>query len=609
MTNETKSVIFSTTPSTARAEKQQSESCLCGSENTPGRPSNPSLQKVVPPGYDKYVLPKNANDTNNYCIHVDTILNNVKTSQHIELTIEWFIRLYWRDPGLIWPVHLPNETWYNISPDIVNYVWLPTTYIDHVKEVTKPSLLIQPESFRMLSDGLIRYSMSLTTRVSCPMDFSAYPFDTQVCYFKMESYQFTAKEVTYEWQNPIIERTNQIHLGQFDFDFYSVNQQNTTHQGRKFPTVMVEVLLNRRISYHLMNTFLPSGLFVMVSWLTFLVPVHMVPGRMVLTITTLLTMVSMFASVRQESPKVSYAKAVDQWMIMCIIFVFMVLLEFTVALYVFEKATKAKEKAKAQEEKSTIKVKAKVAPTTVDTTGNSFYTDLAQRTSSGRLIDGDGTSGETAPSISSTLTPTKIVWKDAKSKERPKDPLRDHKYWTTWLDRLESYSPVVFFISFAICNICYWAYWMKRRVKGYNCQQFSLTGKGYNCQQLLPTAKGYNCQQLSPTVKGSNCQQITSAVKGYNCQQFSSTIKGYKIKQLSLTVKGSNCQQFSSTVKGYNCQQLSLTVTRYNFKGYNCQQLSLTVKGYNCQQLSLTVKGYKCQQLSLTLKDIISNYL
>ncbi|XP_063596676.1 gamma-aminobutyric acid receptor subunit beta-like [Penaeus indicus] len=183
----------------------------------------------------------------------------------------------------------------------------------------------------------VKRTLTVTTRVSCPMDFSAYPFDNQVCYFKMESYQFTAKQVSYNWFDPKIGRSPQIQLGQFDFDFYSVQQQNTSHQNRSYPTVMIELVLRRRIVYHLMNTFLPSGLFVMVSWLTLLVPHHQMPARMVLTITTLLTLVSMFAGVRQETPKVSYAKAVDQWMIMCVIFVFCVLFEFTVVIFLHER--------------------------------------------------------------------------------------------------------------------------------------------------------------------------------------------------------------------------------------------------------------------------------
>ncbi|KAG7173069.1 Glycine receptor subunit beta-like 5, partial [Homarus americanus] len=99
-----------------------------------------------------------------------------------------------------------------------------------------------------------------------------------------------------------------------------------------YPYVQIRIDMTRKLSYHLMNTYIPSGLFVIVSWLTFLIPPHLVPGRMVLTITTLLTMVSTFNTVRQESPKVSYAKAIDMWMFCCIILGFLVLVEYTVVV-------------------------------------------------------------------------------------------------------------------------------------------------------------------------------------------------------------------------------------------------------------------------------------
>ncbi|XP_045111698.1 glutamate-gated chloride channel alpha-like isoform X2 [Portunus trituberculatus] len=318
------------------------------------RPTNPTLRAVVPEGYDQYVLPKTP-DGGPLPVYISAKVRDIQKidEQNMEVTIEWYLRLFWVDSGLTPPANVTEEQWQNVAPDITEYIWLPTTYIDHAKEVTKPTLLIRPESFRMKKSGLIRYSMSVTTRMSCPMDFSAYPFDNQVCYFRMESYQFTSKQVSYKWFNPTIERSNNIRLGQFDFDFYSVQQQNTSHTTGSFPLLMVEVALKRRISYHLMNTFLPSGLFVCVSWLTFLVPADQIPGRMVLTITTLLTLVSMFAAVREESPKVSYAKAVDQWMIMCIIFVFLVLFEFTAVIRMYELGRREVEKDSSNTTQST----------------------------------------------------------------------------------------------------------------------------------------------------------------------------------------------------------------------------------------------------------------
>ncbi len=58
------------------------------------------------------------------------------------------------------------------------------------------------------------------------------------------------------------------------------------------------VVLRRYLSFHMIQTYLPSTLFVIVSWLSFLVSPESIPGRMTLCMTTLLTLTAMFAAVR-----------------------------------------------------------------------------------------------------------------------------------------------------------------------------------------------------------------------------------------------------------------------------------------------------------------------
>lgn len=53
-------------------------------------------------------------------------------------------------------------------------------------------------------------------------------------------------------------------------------------------------------------------------------------GRVGMGMTTLLTVTAMFGSVRQNVPRVSYVSYLDIWMLMCILFVFFCVLEFTV---------------------------------------------------------------------------------------------------------------------------------------------------------------------------------------------------------------------------------------------------------------------------------------
>ena len=65
-----------------------------------------------------------------------------------------------------------------------------------------------------------------------------------------------------------------------------------------YPGVIMTVLLRRKISYHLLQTYLPSGLFVIVAWLSLFLPPESIPGRITMAMTTLLTLAAMFGAVR-----------------------------------------------------------------------------------------------------------------------------------------------------------------------------------------------------------------------------------------------------------------------------------------------------------------------
>ncbi|MPC14208.1 Glutamate-gated chloride channel alpha [Portunus trituberculatus] len=95
-----------------------------------------------------------------------------------------------------------------------------------------------------------------------------------------------------------------------------------------YPALAFRVHLTRRLSYMLLQVYLPSGLFVVVSFVSLLVPADAIPGRMTLCITTILTM--------QSTPRVSYVRAIDVWLLSCLSFVSIVLLEFGAVIKLLE---------------------------------------------------------------------------------------------------------------------------------------------------------------------------------------------------------------------------------------------------------------------------------
>lgn len=77
--------------------------------------------------------------------------------------------------------------------------------------------------------------------------------------------------------------------------------------------------------------YIPSMLIVMLSWISFWLNVNAVPGRISLGVLTVLTMTQQSSTVNATLPRVSYTKAIDIWMSMCLVFVFAALIEFAVA--------------------------------------------------------------------------------------------------------------------------------------------------------------------------------------------------------------------------------------------------------------------------------------
>ncbi|XP_043221273.1 glutamate-gated chloride channel alpha-like [Amphibalanus amphitrite] len=93
-----------------------------------------------------------------------------------------------------------------------------------------------------------------------------------------------------------------------------------------------EVLLSRRVSNAVLTMYVPSTMLLIVSWLSLWVPPELVPGRMVLVITTLLTLTALFNASIQAVPEINYVKALDIWNLACIVFVFCTIVEYIAVL-------------------------------------------------------------------------------------------------------------------------------------------------------------------------------------------------------------------------------------------------------------------------------------
>ena len=88
--------------------------------------------------------------------------------------------------------------------------------------------------------------------------------------------------------------------------------------------------MERYFNYYLIQTYIPSMLIVILSWVSFWIDKDAVPARITLGLLTVLTMTTQASGVNQHLPRVSYVKAIDVWMSTCLIFVFGALVEYSI---------------------------------------------------------------------------------------------------------------------------------------------------------------------------------------------------------------------------------------------------------------------------------------
>ena len=94
-----------------------------------------------------------------------------------------------------------DQTYVDVNRGFIESIWTPDLYIYHMKEMqglngitSLKGLTVQKE------DGHVKvfYSMEVNVKFMCPMSFHAFPFEINVCKFKLTSYTFNSDQIVFK---------------------------------------------------------------------------------------------------------------------------------------------------------------------------------------------------------------------------------------------------------------------------------------------------------------------------------------------------------------------------------------------------------------------------
>ncbi|XP_034462976.1 glycine receptor, alpha 4b [Hippoglossus hippoglossus] len=449
----------------------QGGSVLCKEMKLPSRaakPPSPSdfLDKLMgrTSGYDARIRPNfKGPPVNVTCnLFINSFGSITETTMDYRLNV--FLRQQWNDPRLAYKEY-PDDS-LDLDPSMLDSIWKPDLFFANEKGANFHEVTTDNKLLRIFQNGNVLYSIRLTLTLSCPMDLKNFPMDSQMCIMQLESFGYTMNDLIFEWLDiGAVQVADDLTLPQFVLNEeiglgYCTKQYNTG----KFTCIEVKFYLERQMGYYLIQMYIPSLLTVILSWVSFWINMDAAPARVGLGITTVLTMTTQSSGSRASLPKVSYVKAIDIWMAVCLLFVFAALLEYAAVNFVsrqhkefFRLRKKLKEQQQRQRTQGSGDSKAKGN----NTSGNSApHGNVAQQCSVCSREEELAQQGLLFQSFGIALSAGSAPEMDATPVFADLPPgLGFYEIRRRFVDRakrIDTISRAVFPMSFLMFNVLYW---------------------------------------------------------------------------------------------------------------------------------------------------------
>ncbi|XP_067841893.1 gamma-aminobutyric acid receptor subunit beta-3 isoform X1 [Heptranchias perlo] len=449
------------------------------SVNEPGNMSfvKETVDKLLK-GYDIRLRPDFGGPPVSVGMNIDVASIDQVSEVNMDYTITMYFQQYWRDKRLAYSGIPLNLT---LDNRVADQLWVPDTYFLNDKKSFVHGVTVKNRMIRLHPDGTVLYGLRITTTAACMMDLRRYPLDEQNCTLEIESYGYTTDDIQFYWKggDDAVTGVNKIELPQFSIVEYRLVSRKVVFATGDYPRLSLSFKLKRNIGYFILQTYMPSILITILSWVSFWINYDASAARVALGITTVLTMTTINTHLRETLPKIPYVKAIDLYLMGCFVFVFLALLEYAFVNYIFfgrgpqmqkklaEKTTKGNNNQHKYEGNrvdahgnillSTLEIHNEVTATEVTTSVSESRNSVMSFDNSGIQYRKQSTAREGLGR--STLDRNAAQAKKNRLRRRSSQ-LKIKIPNLTDVNAIDRWSRIVFPVIFSLFNLIYWLYYV-----------------------------------------------------------------------------------------------------------------------------------------------------
>ncbi|XP_072293811.1 gamma-aminobutyric acid receptor subunit beta-3 isoform X4 [Eucyclogobius newberryi] len=453
--------------------------CCAQSVNEPGNMSfvKETVDKLLK-GYDIRLRPDFGGPPVAVGMSIDVASIDRVSEVNMDYTLTMYFQQYWRDKRLAYAGIPLNLT---LDNRVADQLWVPDTYFLNDKKSFVHGVTVKNRMIRLHPDGTVLYGLRITTTAACMMDLRRYPLDEQNCTLEIESYGYTTDDIEFYWKGDetAVTGVTRIELPQFSIVDYKLVSRNVVFSTGAYPRLSLSFKLKRNIGYFILQTYMPSILITILSWVSFWINYDASAARVALGITTVLTMTTINTHLRETLPKIPYVKAIDMYLMGCFVFVFLALLEYAFVNYIFFGHGPQMQKKLAERAQKANNDRNKFDRPKVDSQGNILLTTLEihnevgttevstslsdAHNSSSMIFDSVGSVQYRKPSSareSARLSLDRNAHLKRTRLRRRSSQLKIKIPDLTDVNAIDRWSRIIFPFTFSLFNLIYWLYYV-----------------------------------------------------------------------------------------------------------------------------------------------------
>jgi len=268
--------------------------------------------------YDK-TLPPSTNSTK---VEIGWYVNSVKMDEDKGvITLDIYLRQSWVDPRL--------DFGSRSSVRIYSYdtIWIPDLFIRNDRSGSMCAVPAGLKLLRVSRKGAVWYVMKTTIEASCPMHYGRYPKDAQTCYMPHESFGYTADILHLRPMSIPIDIDTNLTLPQFRLLSADTSDCSQNYTTGSYPCLMFAFTMRRTQGWFFFTlVYLPTTIIVLVSSSAFWINVDKVAARLIVGLSTSLTM-SVYTGISRAfyppPAAATYFTLLDVWLTSSVVIVFL----------------------------------------------------------------------------------------------------------------------------------------------------------------------------------------------------------------------------------------------------------------------------------------------